>query len=79
MTYGLSSENENLPAYMVMIDGPIKAGPPAYGAGFLLAVYQWTVLRGQGPPILNIERAGGRHGRAAATCCGRATKNTTNC
>lgn len=58
VTYGLGSENENLPAYMVMLDGPIKAGPPAYGAGFLPAVYQGTVLRGQGPPILNIERAG---------------------
>ncbi len=58
VTYGLGSENENLPAYMVMLDGPIKAGPPAYGAGFLPAVYQGTVLRGQGPPILNIERSG---------------------
>ena len=58
VTYGLGSENENLPAYMVMLDGPIKAGPPAYGAGFLPAVYQGTVLRGQGPPILNVERSG---------------------
>ena len=58
VTYGLGSENENLPAYMVMLDGPIKAGPPAYGAGFLPAVYQGTVLRSQGPPILNIERPG---------------------
>lgn len=56
VTYGLGSENANLPAYMVMLDGPIKAGPPAYGAGFLPAVYQGTVLRGQGPPILNVER-----------------------
>ena len=46
VTYGLGSENEDLPAYMVMLDGPTKAGPPAYGAGFLPAVYQWTVLRG---------------------------------
>ena len=58
VTYGLGSENENLPAYMVMLDGPIKAGPPAYGAGFLPALYQGTVLRSQGPPILNIERPG---------------------
>ena len=56
VTYGLGSENANLPAYMVMLDGPIKAGPPAYGAGFLPAVYQGMVLRGQGPPILNVER-----------------------
>jgi len=56
VTYGLGSENENLPAYMVMLDGPIKSGSPAYGAGFLPAMYQGSVLRGQGPPILNIKR-----------------------
>lgn len=56
VTYGLGSENENLPAYMVMLDGPIKSGSPAYGAGFLPAMYQGTVLRDQGPPILNIKR-----------------------
>ena len=66
VTYGLGSENENLPAYMVMLDGPIKAGPPAYGAGFLPAVYQGTVLRSQGPPILNIERPRRYHGTATA-------------
>jgi Protein of unknown function (DUF1501) len=56
VTYGLGAENENLPAFMVMLDGPIKAGSPAYGAGFLPAKYQGTVLRGDGPPILNVER-----------------------
>ena len=56
VTYGLGSENENLPAYMVMLDGPLKSGSPAYGAGFLPAMYQGTVLRDQGPPILNIKR-----------------------
>jgi hypothetical protein len=39
-----------------MIEGSIKAGPPAYGAGFLPAMYQGTTLRGEGSPILNIER-----------------------
>ena len=56
VTYGLGTENESLPAFMVMLDGPIKAGSPAYGAGFLPAKYQGTVLRGEGPPILNVER-----------------------
>ena len=56
VTYGLGSENSNLPAYMVMLDGPIKAGTPAYGAGFLPAMYQGTVLRSEGPPILNVDR-----------------------
>jgi len=55
-TYGLGTENENLPAFMVMLDGPLKAGSPVYGAGFLPAMYQGTVLRSQGPPILNVNR-----------------------
>ncbi len=56
VTYGLGTENADLPAYMVMLDGPIKAGTPAFGAGFLPAMYQGTVLRSDGPPILNVDR-----------------------
>jgi hypothetical protein len=56
VVYGLGSEGENLPAFMVMLDGAIKAGTPAYGAGFLPAMYQGTVLRSEGAPILNVSR-----------------------
>ena len=59
VVYGLGNESENLPAYVVMLDGGIKAGAPAYGAGFLPAAYQGTVLRSEGPPILNIRRPEG--------------------
>ena len=59
VVYGLGSESENLPAYVVMLDGGIKSGSPAYGSGFLPAMYQGTVLRSEGPPILNIRRPGG--------------------
>ena len=59
IVYGLGSENENLPAYVVMLDGGIKSGSPAYGSGYLPAMYQGTVLRSEGPPILNIRRAAG--------------------
>ena len=52
--YGLGSENQNLPAFVVMLDGGIKAGPPAYGSGFLPAIYQGTVMRTKGAPFLNI-------------------------
>ncbi len=56
VVYGLGNESDNLPAYVVMLDGGIKAGAPAYGAGFLPAAFQGTLLRGDGPPILNIRR-----------------------
>ena len=59
VVYGLGSESDNLPAYVVMLDGGIKAGAPSYGAGFLPASYQGTVLRSEGPPILNVNRPAG--------------------
>lgn len=52
VTYGLGTENQNLPAFVVMSDGSTKSGPPAYSAGFLPAVYQGTVFRGGHNPIL---------------------------
>ncbi len=57
VVYGLGSESDELPGYVVMLDGGIKSGSPAYGSGFLPAMYQGTVLRSEGAPILNIRRA----------------------
>jgi hypothetical protein len=54
VVYGLGSENQNLPAYVVMLSGALKSGPLTYGAGFLPATYQGTVLRTTGTPILNL-------------------------
>ena len=59
VVYGLGSESDNLPSYVVMLDGGIKAGAPAYGSGFLPAMYQGTLLRSEGPPILNVKRPEG--------------------
>lgn len=60
VTYGLGTENQNLPAFVVMSDGSTKSGPPAYSAGFLPAVYQGTVFRGGNNPILYLENPPGR-------------------
>jgi hypothetical protein len=56
-TYGLGSENENMPAFVVMPDpsGWVKGGAPAWGNGFLPAAYQGTILRGGESPILNLK------------------------
>ncbi|MDA0206268.1 MAG: DUF1501 domain-containing protein [Acidobacteria bacterium] len=59
VTYGLGSENQNLPALVVMSDGSTKSGPPAYSAGFLPAVYQGTVFRGGESPILHLNNPEG--------------------
>jgi hypothetical protein len=59
VTYGLGSENENLPAFVVMSDGSTKSGPTAYGAGFLPTVYQGTVFRSAANPMLNLNSPAG--------------------
>ena len=56
ITYGLGSESENLPAYVVMPqpEGTPEGGTPCWGAGFLPAVYQGTVFRPGPKPIVNL-------------------------
>ena len=56
ITYGLGSESQNLPAYVVMPqpEGTPEGGTPCWGAGFLPAVYQGTVFRSGASPILNL-------------------------
>src|SRR4051812_1560354 len=60
-TYGLGSESENMPAFVVMPDpaGWVKGGAPAWGNGFLPAAYQGTILRGGKSPILNLKTPAG--------------------
>ncbi len=54
VSYGLGSENENLPAFVVLPDpgGGVKGGPPAWGSGFLPAAYQGTVMRAGKVPLV---------------------------
>jgi len=56
ITYGLGSESDNLPAYVVMPqpEGTPEGGTPMWGAGFLPAVYQGTVFRPGPRPIVNL-------------------------
>ena len=55
VTYGLGCESDNLPAYVVMSDNSVvRNGVGSYGAGFLPAVHQGTVLRTEGAPIQNL-------------------------
>lgn len=55
-TYGLGTENQNLPAFVVLPDpgGWVKGGAPAWSSGFLPATYQGTLLRGGTTPILHL-------------------------
>jgi len=54
--YGLGTENQNLPGYVVMLDkrgGPIS-GQPNWSSGFMPASYQGTLFRPVGDPILDL-------------------------
>lgn len=56
LAYGLGSENQNMPAFVVLPDpgGGLKGGPSAWGNGYLPAVYQGTTMRPVKAPILNL-------------------------
>jgi len=59
--YGLGSENQNLPGYVVLLD---KQGAPVNGAinwsnGFMPARYQGVPFRSSGPPIAYLDRPEG--------------------
>ena len=59
VTYGLGSESQNLPGFVVMSDprgrGRPKGHAANWGAAFLPGVYQGTHLRPKGLPIDNLE------------------------
>lgn len=63
VSYGLGSESQNLPGFVVMSDpkgrGLPKGHAANWSAGFLPGVYQGTHLRPQGPPIENLVRPTG--------------------
>ena len=56
VTYGLGSENEDLPGFVVMISGGIQpsAGKNAWGSGFLPSVFQGVQCRSKGDPVLYV-------------------------
>ncbi|MFM7843969.1 MAG: DUF1501 domain-containing protein [Planctomycetota bacterium] len=61
LTYGLGSENENLPGYVVMLDktgGPIS-GAKNWSSGYMPAAYQATVIRADKTPIYSLETPSG--------------------
>lgn len=56
VTYGLGSENDDLPAYVVMVTGGSdpSAGKALWSSGFLPSVYQGVQCRSGAEPILYV-------------------------
>ncbi len=56
VTYGIGSESQNLPGFVVLQSGPRgpRGGAVNWGSGFLPTSYQGVPLRGNGEPILDL-------------------------
>lgn len=56
VTYGIGSEADNLPGFVVLQSGPRgpRGGSALWSSGFLPTSYQGVPFRGQGDPILNL-------------------------
>jgi len=57
VTYGLGTENQNLPGFVVLTSGGNNpdAGKSVWGSGFLPSVYQGVQCRSEGDPVLFIK------------------------
>ncbi|MCA9083793.1 MAG: DUF1501 domain-containing protein, partial [Planctomycetaceae bacterium] len=61
VAYGLGTENQDMPAFIVLPDpaGGLKGGPAAWGSGYLPAAYQGVTVRSTGSPIINLQPPSG--------------------
>ncbi len=66
VTYGLGSECQNLPGYIVLKGGFIPAGgPDNFSNGYLPAVYQGSLFRDTETPIANLQPPAARTSQVA--------------
>ncbi|MBI4604926.1 MAG: DUF1501 domain-containing protein [Planctomycetes bacterium] len=61
VTYGLGTENENLPGFVVLISSGVQpnGGKSSFGSGFLPSVYQGVQCRSKGDPVLYVSDPAG--------------------
>jgi hypothetical protein len=54
LSYGLGTENRNLPSFVVLVSGTANpdGGASLWGSGFLPTIHQGVQLRSQGDPVL---------------------------
>ena len=61
VTYGLGTDNENLPGFVVLVSGQSQpsGGKSLWGSGFLPSKYQGVEFRSKGDPVLYINNPDG--------------------
>ncbi len=65
LSYGLGSENDDLPAFVVLISSGVQpnGGKSSFGSGFLPSVYQGIQCRSKGDPVLFASNPPGMNSR----------------
>jgi len=60
-TWGMGSENSNLPGFVVLISGglPPRVGSSLWGSGYLPSVHQGVQCNSEGDPLLNLANPSG--------------------
>ncbi len=65
LSYGIGSEADDLPAFVVLKSGgSLSGGAAMWGSGFLPSTHQGVPFRSQGDPILNVSSPAGIDARA---------------
>src|SRR5207245_1127412 len=61
VTYGIGSESQNLPGFVVLMSGPRgpRGGAALWSSGFLPTTYQGVPFRSGGEPILDLSSPAG--------------------
>jgi hypothetical protein len=61
LSYGLGSENHNLPGFVVLVSGTAApdGGASLWGSGFLPTIHQGVQLRSQGDPVMFLSNPAG--------------------
>ncbi len=61
VSYGMGSENNNMPSFVVLTDSErqVVNGVRNWGSGFMPAAYQGVQLQSDGPPITNLNNPDG--------------------
>jgi hypothetical protein len=61
LSYGLGTENSNLPSFVVLVSGTAApdGGASLWGSGFLPTIHQGVQLRSQGDPVLFLSNPAG--------------------
>ena len=60
LTYGLGTENQNLPAFVVVSPAAVFQGAQLWSSSFLPSAYQGTLVRDLASPIANLNPMDGR-------------------